>query len=149
MIFLILYGFFLAHKDKIFHVFSKFYQKVTNKKGFSIQHIQSDHGTKFENQNFEKFCDEKVISHNFSAPKTPQQNGIVERKNRTLEEMAHSILCESNLLRYFRAEVINTACYILNCTLIRPILKKTPYELWKGRKSNIAYYTFLVADVLF
>ena len=50
------------------------------------------------------------------------------------------MLCESNLPRYFWAEAINTTCYILNCILIRPILKKIPYELWKERKPNIAYF---------
>ena len=54
--------------------------------------------------------------------------------------MARSMLCESKLPKYFWAEAINTAYYILNCTLIRPILKKTPYELWKGRKPNIDYF---------
>ena len=82
--------FFLAHKDEIFHVFTKFYRKVTNEKGFSIQNIRSDHGTEFENQDFKKFCDEKGIGHNFSAPRTPQQNGVVERKNRILEEIFHT-----------------------------------------------------------
>ena len=51
--------FFLAHKDETFQVFFKFYQKVTNEKGFSILNIQSDHGIEFKNQDFEKFCDEK------------------------------------------------------------------------------------------
>ena len=74
------------------------------------------------------------------ASRIAQQNGVVERKNRTLEEMARTMLCESNLPRYFWMEAINTACYILNHVLIRPILKKTSYELWKGRKSNIAYF---------
>ena len=80
-------------------MFSKFYRKVTNKKDFSIQNIQSDHGTEFENQDFEKFCDEKSIDHNFSVPRIIQQNEVVERKNRTLEEMACTILCESNIPR--------------------------------------------------
>ena len=112
MISLILYGFFLALKDETFHVFLKFYRKVTNEKNFSIQNIRSDHRTKFKNQDFEKFCDEKGIGHNFSAPRTPQQNGVVERKNKTLEEMARTMLCERNLPRYFWTEAINTACYI-------------------------------------
>ena len=72
--------FFLIHKDEIFHVLSKFYRKITNEKKFLIQNIRSDHGTKFENQDFEKFCDEKDIDHNFSAPRTPQQNGVVKKK---------------------------------------------------------------------
>ena len=62
----------MAHKDKTFQVFFKFYRKVTNEKGFSIQNIRSDHGIKFENQDFEKFCDEKEFDHNFSAPRTSQ-----------------------------------------------------------------------------
>ena len=54
--------------------------------------------------------------------------------------MAQTMLYENNLLRYFWAEAVNMACYILNRALIRPILKKTPYELWKDRKPNLDYF---------
>ena len=91
--------------------------------------ICSDHGTKFENHFFDHFCIKHDIDHNFSAPRTLQQNGVVERKNRTLEEMTQTILSKGNLSRYFWAKVVNTACYILNCVLTRPIIKKTTYEL--------------------
>ena len=131
---------FLAHKDETFLVFTKFHRKVSNKKGTSIISIRSDHGTEFENHEFDEFCNEHGINHNFSAPRTPQQNGVVERKNRTLEEMTCTMLCENDLPRYFWAEAINTSCYILNRVLIRPILKKTPYELWKNRKPTIKYF---------
>ena len=77
------------------------------------------------------YCNEHGISHNFSAPRTPQQNGVVERKNRTLEEMARTMLIASGLPRNFWAEAVNIACYILNRVLIRPITSKTPYELFK------------------
>ena len=63
----------------------------------------------------------------------PQQNGVVERKNRSLEELARTMLNENSLPNYFWADVVNTACYVLNRVLIRPILKKTPYKLFKGR----------------
>ena len=131
---------FLAHKDETFSIFLKFFKKVTNEKNTTIVSLRSDHGTEFENHLFESFCTENGINHNFSAPRTPQQNGVVERKNRTLEDMARTMLCESNLPKYFWAEAINTACYILNRALIRPILKKTPYELWNERKPNIKYF---------
>src|SRR5262249_21872120 len=85
------------------------------------------------------FCDDNGISHQFSAPRTPQQNGVVERKNRTLIDMARTMLCESNLPRYFWAEAVNTACYIINRAMIRPILKKTSYELFKGRKPIVSH----------
>ena len=54
------------------------------KKGFTITCIRSDHGREFENIDFEDYCNEHGINHYFSAPRTPQQNGVVERKNRTL-----------------------------------------------------------------
>lgn len=105
-----------------------------------ISNIRSDHGGEFENDKFKSFCEKNGIHHHFSAPRTPQQNGVVERKNRTIQEMATTMLCESNLPKYFWAEAVNTACYIQNRILLHPILNKTPYELWKGRKSNISYF---------
>ena len=89
---------------------------------------------------FKEFFDENGVSHNFSCPRTPQQNGVVERKNKTLQEMARTILSDSNIEKYFWAEAINTSCYILNRISIRKILNKTPYEFWKGRKPNISYF---------
>ena len=86
------------------------------------------------------YCNEHGLSHNFSAPRTPQQNGVVERKNRTLEEMARTMLIASGLPRNFWAEAVNTACYIINRVLLRPITSKTPYELFKGIKPNISYF---------
>ena len=77
---------FLAHKNDVFHEFSKICRKIQNEKGFTISCIRSDHGREFENVEFESFCDEQEIEHTFSAPRTPQQNGVVERKNRTLQE---------------------------------------------------------------
>ena len=122
-------------------MFTPFCKIVQNeKKGYSISSIRSDHGREFENLGFNAFCGENGISHNFFAPRTPQQNGIVERRNRTLEEMARTMLCESNLPKYFWAEAINTSCYIINKAMIRPILKKTPYELFRERKLNISYF---------
>ena len=137
---------FLAHKDEAFTIFQKFYKKVTNEKNTTIVAIRSDHGTKFENSQFDKFYSDHGISHNFSAPRMPQQNGIAERKNRTLKEIEQTMLCECHLPRYFWAEVINTACYILNRALIRLILKKTPYKLWKDKKFNINYVDLLDFD---
>ena len=57
-----------------------------------------------------------------------------------MEEIARNLLNETNLLKYFWADAVNTACYVLNRVLIRPILKKTPYELFKGRKPNISHF---------
>jgi len=63
----------------------------------------------------------------------------MERKNRSLEEEARTLLNETKLPKYFWADVVDTICYTLNRVLIRLILKKTPYELYKGRKPNISH----------
>jgi len=86
------------------------------------------------------FCEKFGIQHNFSAPRILQQNGVVERKNRALEEIGRTLLNETNLPKYFWADAVNTACYVLNRVLIKPILKKTPYELFKGIKSIISHF---------
>ncbi|WP_368736198.1 DDE-type integrase/transposase/recombinase, partial [Pseudomonas aeruginosa] len=111
---------FLTHKDETFYLCEVWSKKVMNEKDLKIKAMRSDHGREFENSSFEQYCDNNGIDHNFSAPRTPQQNGVVERKNRTLEEMGRTMLCENNLPKYFWAESINTACYVLNRALIRP-----------------------------
>ena len=140
---------FLAHKDESFLAFTKFYQKISNKKDLSILKIHSDHETEFKNQDFKKNYDEKRIDHNFSVPKISQQNGIVERKNRILKEMARTMLCESNLPKYFWMEVINIACYILNHALIRSILKKYLINFGKEENPTLHIFIFLVVSILF
>ena len=80
------------------------------------------------------------INHNFSAPRSPQQNGVAERKNRTLIEMARTILIDADLPHSYWVEAVSTTCFIINRVHIRPLLKKTSYELWKDRKPNIAYF---------
>ena len=83
---------FLAHKDESFNVFFKFCTRVQNEKGLCITSIKSDHGRKFENENIQLFCKEIGILHNFSTPRTSQQNVVVKRKNRALQEMARTML---------------------------------------------------------
>ena len=78
---------FLAHKDETFSEFIRFHKRVSNEKGVSIVSLRSDHGTEFEIQNFENFCNRNRIEHNFSISRTSQQNSIIERKNKTLKEM--------------------------------------------------------------
>ena len=115
---------FLTHKNDAFEAFKSLAKRVQNEKGYFITSLRSDHGKEFVNESFEKFCSKRGISHNFSCPRTPQQNGVVERKNRTLIEMARTMLNEYSLPSYFWAEAINTSCYILNCVLKRPFLEQ-------------------------
>jgi len=74
---------------------------MQSKKEMKILKVRSDHGGEFENEPFETFCEKQRIVHEFSSPKTPQQNGVVERKNRTLQEMARTMIHENNLAKHF------------------------------------------------
>ena len=130
---------FLASKDETFEKFLVFIRKTEKRVGHSLVCIRSDDGTEFENSSFINYCNEHGVDHNFSAPRTPQQNGVVERKNRTLEDMTRTMLVASVLSRNLWAEALNTACYIINRCMIRPIHNKTPSELFKGRKPNIMH----------
>jgi len=105
-----------------------------------ILKIGSDHGGEFENESFETFCEKFGIVHEFSSPRTPQQNGVVERKNRTLQEMARTMIHENNLDKHFWVKAVNTSCYVQNRIYIRHILEKTLYVLFKGRRHKISYF---------
>ncbi|GKA57076.1 retrovirus-related pol polyprotein from transposon TNT 1-94 [Tanacetum coccineum] len=110
-------------------------------RGSSIIAIRTDHGRKFDNEvQFGAYCDAQGITHNFSAPRTPQSNRVVERKNRTLQEMSRTMLNEQSILQMFWCNVIDTLTYILNRILILPILGKTPYEIFRGRKPSLEYF---------
>jgi transposase InsO family protein len=113
---------------------------VENLKEMKILKVRSVHGGEFENEPFENFCEKLGIVHEFSSPRTPQQNGVVERKNRTLQEMARTMIHKNNLAKYIWAEAVNTTCYVQNRIYIRLILEKTTYELFKGRRPNISYF---------
>jgi hypothetical protein len=105
-----------------------------------IKKIISDNGTEFKNSQIEGFFEEEGIKHEFSSPYTPQQNGVVERKNITLLDMARTMLDEYKIPDQFWAEAINTACYSINRLYLHWILKKTSYELLTGKKPNISYF---------
>ena len=132
--------FFLSQKNDTFDTFRTFTKKVQNELELKIKTIRSDHGGEFENHDFTNLCDELGITHQFSAPRTPQQNGVAERKNRTLLDMSRTMLAEHNLPGYFWAEAVSTACYVANRALLRSTLNKTPYELVKKRTPNISYF---------
>jgi hypothetical protein len=78
---------------------------------------------------FEMFYEEKWYNHNFSTTKTTQQNGVVERKNWSLQEMAKTMLNKFNTPKCFWVELVNTSCYVFNHVILRLELKRTSYEL--------------------
>jgi hypothetical protein len=88
----------------------------------------------------EEYLEEEGIKHEFSAPYTPQQNGVVERKNRTLIDMVRTMLGEFKTPERFWSEAVNTACHAINRVYLHRLLKKTSYELLTGNKPNVSYF---------
>ncbi|GJX37752.1 putative ribonuclease H-like domain-containing protein [Tanacetum coccineum] len=101
--------------------------------------LASKDETKFKNREMNEFCGLKGIKSEFSVARTPQQNGVAERKNMTLIEAARTMLADSLLPTVFWAEAVNTACYVLNRVLVTKPHNKTPYELIIGRPPSISF----------
>ena len=114
--------------------------RLQNEKGLKIDQIQSDHGKEFENSYMESFCTRLGISQEFSALITPQQNGVIERKNKVIQEMARAMLHNKDVARNLWGEAVDATCHTVNRVYFRSGTKKTPYELWKGSKPNVKYF---------
>ncbi|KAJ9566336.1 hypothetical protein OSB04_002302 [Centaurea solstitialis] len=105
-----------------------------------VRVLRSDNGTEFKNPAVEEYLASVGITHNFSAPRTPQQNGVVERKNRTLVEAARTMLNASGHPLKFWAEAISAACYTQNRSLIVKRFEKTPYHLLHNKRPNVKFF---------
>ena len=130
----------ILYKTEVQEVFTRFSSRASTNFGIKIKHIRSDNGTEFKNTGLDDYLDELGITHELSAPYTPQQNSVVERKNRTLVEMARTMLEEYQTPRRFWPEAINTACHIINRVYLHKFLKKTSYELVTEKKPNVSYF---------
>ena len=131
--------FFLHSKDEASQLIINHIRNVETGSKWKVATIRSDNGTKFKNSTMREFCESKGISQTFSAPRTPQQNGVVERKNMTLIEAARTMLEDSKLPTYFWAEAINTACFTQNISIINQAQGKTPYQLMKNKKPTLGF----------
>ncbi|KAL0311966.1 UNVERIFIED_CONTAM: Copia protein [Sesamum radiatum] len=117
----------------------KDFQEVQNlvekQSGQRIKVLRSDREKEYNNSEFDKFCEEDGIDHQTTVSYNPQQ-GVLERKNRTIMEMARSMLQEKHLPKAFWAEAVYTAVYLLNRCLTKAVQKMTPTEAWSGKKPS-------------
>jgi transposase InsO family protein len=119
--------FFLFDKCQVRDKVKTFVRRAQKEFGLPTKKIRTDNGTKFKNTQVEEFLDEEGIKHEFSSPYTPQNIGVVERKNRTLVDMARIILDEYKTSDLFWCDAINTACHAINHFYLHTKLKKTSY----------------------
>ncbi|GJS85154.1 putative RNA-directed DNA polymerase [Tanacetum coccineum] len=131
--------FFLAKKDETSDILKTFIRQIENQLNHKVKIIRSDNGTEFKNRVMLEFCGKKGIKQEFSNARTPQQNGVAERMNRTLIEAARTMLADSLLPTTFWAEAVNTACYTFNRVRVTKPQNKTPYELLFGHKPILSY----------
>nr|GEW08268.1 putative ribonuclease H-like domain-containing protein [Tanacetum cinerariifolium] len=131
--------FFLATKDETSTIFKIFITGIENQINHKVKIIRSDNETEFKNHDLNQFCGIKGIKREFSVARTPQQNGVAERKDMTLIEAARTMLANLLLPIPFWAETVNTACYVQNKVLVTKPHNKTPYELLLGRTPSIGF----------
>ncbi|GJW80466.1 retrovirus-related pol polyprotein from transposon TNT 1-94 [Tanacetum coccineum] len=130
---------FLASKDEAPDFIIKFLKMIQVRLNATVRNIRTDNGTEFVNQTLRDYYEQVGISHETSVVRTPQQNGVVERRNRTLVEAARTMLIFAQAPLFLWAEAIATACYTQNRSIIRRRHGKTPYELLHDRKPDLSY----------
>ncbi|GJZ08302.1 putative ribonuclease H-like domain-containing protein [Tanacetum coccineum] len=131
--------FFLTTKDETSEILKNFIKEIENLVDKKVKIIRSDNGTEFKNKVMDDFCREKGIKREYSVARTPQQNGVAERRNRTLIEVARTMLADSKLPTTFWAEAVSTACYVQNRVIVVKPHNKTPYELFRGFKHALSF----------
>jgi len=129
----------LKSKDEAVLAFAKFKAQVENNCGNNIKVLRFDRGGEFLNGVFQGICDEPGIRRQFTAPYTPQQNGVVERKNRTVMEMTRALMKSMKVLGRFWAEAVRHSVYLLNRLPTKPMGYRTPYEAWNGKRPHLGH----------
>ena len=129
----------LRSKDQVLPAFTKFKVLVENMRGCSIKILRTDCGGEFLSANFTQLCEEIGIERHYTAPYTLQQNGVVERRNRSIMDMAHSLLKSMNVLGRFWEEAVRHAVYLLNRLSTKAMGSRTPFEAWNGKKLYVGH----------
>ncbi|GJW66203.1 retrovirus-related pol polyprotein from transposon TNT 1-94 [Tanacetum coccineum] len=132
--------YFLRSKDETPEIIKKFIAQAQLNYKAKVCKIRTDNGTEFKNATLKAHYEKLGIMQQFSIARTPQQNGVVERRNRTLVEAARTMLIFSKLPEFLWAEAVATTCFTQNRSIIHTRYNKTPYELLRGQKPNIAYF---------
>ena len=127
----------MRHKDETFQCFKNFYAYVKNHFNVQVQVIRSDNGTEYVNKVFGTFLSEHGILHQTSCPDTPPQNGVAERKNRHILEVARSLMFTMNVPKFLWSEAVMTATYLINRTSSRVLGMKSPSELLLGKNDFV------------
>ena len=136
----------LRTKDQVFERFVQWKALVEKSSGKKLKILRTDNGGEFTSTQFEDFLKTEGIRHERTIPKTPQQNGVAERLNRTLVEMSRSMLLDAKLSKKYWAESISTAVYLRNRCPTKAVMGKTPYEAWHGQPPAVDHLRVFGCD---
>ncbi|GJS84530.1 zinc finger, CCHC-type containing protein [Tanacetum coccineum] len=132
-----MWAYFLTSKDQAFDTFKEFRQRIKTEMRLKLRMLRTDRGGEFTSNEFTKYCKEHGIARQLTAPYSPQQNGVVERRNRTVLSTTRSMMKAMKLPLNFWAEAVRHTIYILNRVPTRALVDKTPYEALYNRKPNL------------
>ena len=142
-----LFGFLLfKYKSEIFEKFTEWKSMVENSSGMKVKVLRTDNGGEYTSKEFEQPLKKQGTQHELTFPKTPQQNGVTERINRTLVEGIRSMLADSELPKRFWAEALSTATYLCNRSPANAVQEKTPYEAGTDKKPNVSHLRIYACD---
>ena len=130
---------FMRQKSEVLHHFQEFYQRTAVTPGVSIATLRSDNGKEYINSEFAHFLSQKGVLHQTSTPRTPEQKGVAERRNRAILDCARTMLLSAKLEGSFWADACHTAVYIQNRLSTRVQHRGTPFEAWFGHKPDISH----------
>ncbi|KAJ6902219.1 Retrovirus-related Pol polyprotein from transposon TNT 1-94 [Populus alba x Populus x berolinensis] len=131
--------YFLKRKSEVFNCFKDFKAIVEKQTGYTIRTVRSDQGGEYTANDFEAYCTQQGIRHQTTPAYTPQLNGVAERKNRTILDMARSLLKAKKLPKQYWAEAVSCAVYLLNRCPTRSLQGVTPEEAWSGHKPSVTH----------
>ncbi|KAL9413504.1 hypothetical protein AB3S75_042066 [Citrus x aurantiifolia] len=135
--------YFLNEKSEAFSNFLRFKALAERQSGCKMKTLRTDRGGEFIYTPFMNYCRDNGIKKQLTISQSPQQNGVVERKNRTIVEVARSMLKGKGIPNNLWAEACHTTVYILNRSPTKAVRDKTPFEAWHNRKPNVDHLKIL------
>ena len=140
---------FLRYKSDALQATKDFITLMENQKGRTVKCLQSDNGGEYTGGEFDAYLKSKGITRRLTVPYNTEQNGVAERKNRTLLETARCLLLDARLPDSFWAEAVNTANYVRNRLPTKNLDDKTPFEVWTGKVPNISNFRVFGSKVYY
>jgi hypothetical protein len=129
----------LSTKDEALGAFRKIQAAAEAEKDLKLKALRTDRGGEFTSNSFASYCEDRGIKHFLTAPYTPQQNGVVERRNQTVVAMARSLLKSMGVPARFWGEAVVTVVYLLNRSPTKSVCAMTPYQSWYEKKPNVQH----------